>query len=178
MGEEDSDSSDDDEDDEKRKEAELNSIKDKFLKRKAEKEMMTIRTKLKKTDVVEEFIQKEQEDNKDDYEGEYECPLKKERKKKKEEIQKELKALTKELKPKKKKDHDTETIVEEKVTEKERGNDMLLDFHREQKKYKEKLPVVKKASREEETLKMLAKFKQKLSGLKVDEEKDKIEDED
>jgi len=179
--EENSDSSDDDEDDEKRKEAELNSIKDKFLKRKAEKEMMTIRTKLKKTDVVEEFIQKEQEDNKDDYEGEYECPLKKERNKKKEEIQKELKALTKELKPKKKKDNSTETVVEEKLTEKERGNDMLLEFHREQKKYKEKsekLPVVKKASREEETLKMLAKFKQKLSGLKVDEEKDKIDTED
>ena len=179
--EENSDSSEDDEDDEKRKEAELNSIKDKFLKRKTEKEMMTIRTKLKKTDVVEEFIQKEQEDNKDDYEGEYECPLKKERNKKKEEIQKELKALTKELKPKKKKDHTTETVVEEKLTEKERGNDMLLEFHREQKKYKEKsekLPVVKKASREEETLKMLAKFKQKLSGLKVDEEKDKIDTED
>jgi len=176
--EEESDSSDND-DDEKRKEAELNSIKDKFLKRKAEKEMMTIRTKLKKTDVVEEFIQKEQEDNKDDYEGEYECPLKKERNKKKEEIQKELKALTKELKPKKKKEHETGTVVEEKVTEKERGNDMLLEFHREQKKYKEKLPVVKKKeSREEETLKMLARFKQKLSGLKVDEEKGKFEDED
>merc|ERR1719221_241721 len=56
---------------------------------------------------------------------------------------------------------------------------MLLEFHREQKKYKEKLPVVKKKeSREEETLKMLAKFKQKLSGLKVDEEKEKVEDED
>jgi len=179
--EENSDSSEDedDEDDEKRKEAELNSIKDKFLKRKAEKEMMTIRTKLKKTDVVEEFIQKEQADNKDEYDGEYECPLKKERKRKKEEIQKELKALTKELKPKKKKEH-VEDVVEEKVTEKERDNDMLLDFHREQKKYKEKIPVVKKSNREEQTLAMLAKFKQKLSGLKVDEDvkQDAIENDD
>merc|ERR1711909_132344 len=121
----------------------------------------------------------DEEKEKDDYEGEYECPLKKERNKKKEEIQKELKALTKELKPKKKKEHETGSVVEEKVTEKERGNDMLLEFHREQKKYKEKLPVVKKKeSREEETLKMLAKFKQKLSGLKVDDEKEKVEDED
>lgn len=171
--EEDSDSSEEEdaEDDEERKEAELNSIKDKFMKRKAEKEMMTIRTKLKKTDVVEEFVQKEQEENKDDFDGEYECPLKKERMRKKEEIQKELKALTKELKPKKKKDRVEEDQVEEILTEKERNNDMLLEYHREQKKYKEKVPVVKKkASREEETLAMLAKFKQKLSGIKVDEE--------
>jgi len=178
--EEDSDSSEEDEEDEeKRKEAELSSIKDKFLKRKAEKEMMTIRTKLKKTDVVEEFIQKEQRENKDDYDGEYECPLKKERNRKKEEIQKELKALTKELKPKKKKER-VEDVVEEKMTEAERGNDMLLDYHREQKKYKEKLPVVKKNNREEQTLAMLAKFKQKLSGLKVDEEvkQDTIEKDD
>merc|ERR1711925_65328 len=48
----------------------------------------------------------------------------------------------------------------------------------------EKVPVVKKkASREEETLAMLAKFKQKLSGIKVDEEdkedkKDKNDDVD
>ena len=90
---------------------------------------------------------------------------------KKEEIQKELKALTKELKPKKKKDRVEEDEVKEILTEKERNNDMLLEYHREQKKYKEKVPEVKKkASREEETLAMLAKFKQKLSGFKVDEE--------
>merc|ERR1711936_795940 len=87
--EEDSDSSEDDEDDEERKKAELNSIKDKFLKRKAEKEMVTIRTKLKKTDVVEEFLQEEQKENKDDFDGDYECPIKKEKMRRKEEIQKE-----------------------------------------------------------------------------------------
>merc|ERR1712034_165061 len=80
-----------------------------------------------------------------------------------------------------------EEQVEERLTEKERNNDMLLEYHREQKKYKEKVPVVKKkASREEETLAMLAKFKQKLSGIKVDEEdkedkkdkKDDVDDDD
>merc|ERR1711915_314972 len=158
------------EDEEERKEAELKSIKDKFLKRKAEKEMMTIRTKLKKTDVVEEFLQKEQADNKDDFDGEYECPLKKERLRQKEEIQKELKALTKELKPKKKRSVQVEE-VEEKLTEEEKSNDMLLSFHKEQKRYKEKLPVVKKsANREDQTLAMLAKFKQKLADIKVDED--------
>merc|ERR1712130_429478 len=110
----------DDEGDDQRKEAELNSIKEKFLKRKAEKEMMTIRTKLKKTDVVEEFIQKEQQDNKDEYEGEYECPLKKERNRKKEEIQKELKALAKELKPKKKKEQIKKVKVEKKKKKKKK----------------------------------------------------------
>jgi len=158
------------EDEEERKEAELKSIKDKFLKRKAEKEMMTIRTKLKKTDVVQEFLQKEQADNKDDFDGEYECPLKKEKLRQKEEIQKELKALTKELKPKKKKSVQVEE-VEEKLTEEEKSNDMLLSFHKEQKRYKEKLPAVKKsANREDQTLAMLAKFKQKLADIKVDED--------
>merc|ERR1711915_170338 len=131
---------------------------------------MTIRTKLKKTDVVEEFLQKEQADNKDDFDGEYECPLKKERLRQKEEIQKELKALTKELKPKKKKTVQVEE-VEEKLTEEEKSNDMLLSFHKEQKRYKEKLPVVKKsANREDQTLAMLAKFKQRLADIKVDED--------
>jgi len=188
-GESDSSDEDSSEDDEEKKKAELNSIKDKFLKRKAEKEMMTIRTKLKKTDVVEEFLQEEQKDNKDDFEGEYECPLKKERMRRKEEVQKELRALTKELKPKKKKTAEEDEPVEERMTEKERNNDMLFEYHKEQKKYKAKEPISKKkASREEETLAMLAKFKQKLSGIKVDEdeeeeqpqpaEKDEIDDED
>jgi len=156
--------------DEKLKEKELNSIKDKFLKRKAEKEMMDIRTKLKKTDEVEEFLQKERQENKDEFDGEYECPLKKERLKRKMEIQEELKALTKELKPKRRKEVD-KNITEEKQTEEELNNDMLLDFHREQKKYKEKEPISKKGSgREEQTLAILAKFKKKLAGIRDDDE--------
>merc|ERR1719154_1076241 len=59
------------------------------------------------------------------------------------------------------------------MTEKERNNDMLFEYHKEQKKYKAKEPLSKKkASREEETLAMLAKFKQKLSGIKVDDDEE------
>merc|ERR1712090_57355 len=44
---------------------------------------------------------------------------------------------------------------------------MLLNYHKEQKKYKEKSFVApkKKSNREEETLAMLAKFKNKLSSF-------------
>jgi len=119
----DSDSNTDDEKvfvDEKLKEKELNTIKDKFLKRKAEKEMMDIRTKLKKTDEVEEFLLKERQENKDEFDGEYECPLKKERLKRKMEIQEELKALTKELKPKRRKE------VDKNITEKNKQRKNLI----------------------------------------------------
>ena len=48
-----------------------------MVKRKAEKELMDIRTKVKKTDAVEEFIKKEQSkaENEEDFEGDYECPI-------------------------------------------------------------------------------------------------------
>merc|ERR1711860_393693 len=59
------------------------------------------------------------------------------------------------------------------ISEEEKNNDMLQSFHREQKKYKEKtkgnLPK-KKASREDATLAMLAKFKQKLEKIHDDED--------
>ena len=52
-------------------------MKNKLVKRKAEKELMDIRTKVKKTDAVEEFIKKEQSkaENEEDFEGDYECPI-------------------------------------------------------------------------------------------------------
>merc|ERR1712045_1115110 len=62
----------------------------------------------------------------------------------------------------------------EKVSEAERNNDMLRTFHTEQKKYKEKTKgnvPKKKASREDATLAMLAKFKQKLPKINDDENK-------
>merc|ERR1712228_140072 len=69
----------------------------------------------------------------------------------------------------------------EKISEEEKNNDMLHSFHKEQKKYKEKtkdnLPK-KKASREDATLAMLAKFKQKLEKIQDDEESSKKEDAD
>merc|ERR1711913_77230 len=79
--------------------------------------MMDIRTKLKKTDVVAEFLKEEKQSNKDkgddDLDFEYECPIEKEKQRRREEVQKEFKALAKELKPKKtkekKEDQDTES---------------------------------------------------------------------
>ena len=57
--------------------AKLDSVKNKLVKRKAERELMDIRTKVKKTDAVEEFIKKEQSkaENEEDFEGDYECPI-------------------------------------------------------------------------------------------------------
>merc|ERR1712227_629866 len=68
-------------------------------------------------------------------------------------------------KHKEKKDEDPE---EEKISEAEKNNEMLLNYHKEQKKYKEKTKgnvPKKKASREDATLAMLAKFKQKLTKI-------------
>merc|ERR1712064_112890 len=91
------------------------------------------------------------------------------------EIQKEFKALAKELKPKTLKEKKVES-EKERITEEEQGNDMLLSYHKEQRKYKEKtkgnLPK-KKASREDATLAMLAKFKQKLEKINDAEEDEK-----
>ena len=55
----------------------MDSVKNKLVKRKAERELMDIRTKVKKTDAVEEFIKKEQSkaENEEDFEGDYECPI-------------------------------------------------------------------------------------------------------
>ena len=170
---------DDSEDDEERKRLELNSVKEKLLKRKAEKEMLDIRTKLKKTDVVEEFIKEEEKGNKDDeLDFEYECPIQKEKQRRKDEIQKEYKALAKELKPKKHKEKKDEEPEEEKISEAEKNNEMLLNYHKEQKKYKEKTKgnvPKKKASREDATLAMLAKFKQKLTKISEADDEAKVE---
>merc|ERR1712098_1020622 len=133
------DDADSDEDGERRNQ-ELNSVKEKLLKRKAEKEMTDIRTKLKKTDVVEDFLKEQKKENQDDDEldYEYECPIQKEKDRRREEIQKEFKALQKELKPKKQKEKNESLPEEEKISEEEKKNDMLLSYHKEQKKYKEK----------------------------------------
>ena len=65
--------------------------------------------------------------------------------------------------------------------EEEKNNDMLLSYHKEQKKYKEKTKdnvPKKKASREDATLAMLAKFKQKLEKISDDTEIGDKKDED
>merc|ERR1711915_330506 len=61
-------------------------------------------------------------------------------------------------------------------SEEEKNNDMLLSYHKEQKKYKEKTKgnvPKKKTSREDATLAMLAKFKQKLEKINDVEEDEK-----
>merc|ERR1711874_613614 len=96
-----------------------------------------------------------------------------------EEVQKEFKALAKELKPKKTKEKkDEPENGSERISEEERNNDLLLSYHKEQRKYKEKTKgnvPKKKASREDATLAMLAKFKQKLTKINDDEVEEKKE---
>merc|ERR1719273_2557525 len=68
---------------------------------------------------------------------------------------------------------------EEKVETKEK-NDVLESYHKEKKRYAEvkaARPIPKqKASREEQTLALLAKFKQKLSGIKYGEDEEEKDD--
>jgi len=170
LGVEESSEEEDSDEEEKRRQKTLNSVKDRLKKRKAEKEMLDIRTKVKKTDVVEEFLEEEKKNNgnEDDFDTEYDCPLKKMKEQRKKEIAEEMKALKKELKVPKKKADVEKKPEEEKATEEERNNDMLLDFHQQQKKARQKakdLPPTKKELREKETLAMLAKFKMKLSNV-------------
>merc|ERR1711915_215125 len=79
-----------------------------------------------------------------------------------------------ELRPKKVKRQQVEEVQEEKLTEEEKNNEMLREFHKEQKEHKEKAkknPIPKDMdSREAATLAILAKFKQKLSGIEVSED--------
>ncbi len=94
------------------------------------------------------------------------------------EIQREIKALKKELKaPKTKPAADEADEKEEKLTEEEQNNDMLRDFHKEQKEYASKSKGVPKkgAAREDMTLQLLAKFKQKLHHVKYDDGEEKEE---
>ncbi len=103
--------------------------------------------------------------------------------KKREEIQKEIRALTKEMKRSKKKDKEGEgeekdgeeepKPKERKLTEEEKQNDMLKEYHDEQSKYASKPKVPKKgSSREEMTMKLLENFKSRLHNVMEKEEED------
>ena len=92
----------------------LSSVRDRLMKRKAEKEMMDIRTKLKKTDVVAEFWKEE-----------------------KQSIVEKSEVLAKELKPK----------------------NTMPSYYKKQK------TVKKTASKEDATLAMLGRFKQKFTKI-------------
>merc|ERR1711860_488337 len=57
-------------------------------------------------------------------------------------------------------------------TEEERKNDMLKSFHDEQEKYSKKAKIPKKGSkREEMTMKLLEKFKNKLHSVSNDDKR-------
>merc|ERR1712029_744813 len=113
-------------------------------------------------------------------------------KKKREEIKREIKELTREMKrghstkdPERENDTDKNSKKENELTEEEKSNDMLREYHQEQakaKKAKEAKGIPKKGSsaREAQTLAMLAKFQQKLTSVKEDNEdkKESVVDEE
>jgi len=107
--------------------------------------------------------------------------------KKRDDIRREIKELTREMKKGGKKDDKNEDGpggkkpkmgVEKELTEEEKSNDMLREFHEEQakaKKAKQAKVIPKKGSsaREAQTLAMLAKFQQKLSNVQDEETQEK-----
>ena len=88
-------------------------------------------------------------------------------KKKRDEIKREIMELQREMKgmkdkkAKQQKEIDNST-KEPTLTAEETKNDMLLSYHQEQEKYAANRVPKKGLSREEQTMAMLAKFKQKL----------------
>ena len=112
----------------------------------------------------------------------------KSKERKRDEIRKQIKALKKEMKHSKdgmskdgsKTSEDMRIKIKE-LTEEEKKNDMLLNFHREKEKYAEKKKKAnpkKGSAREEMTLKLLAKFKDKMHAVKQDDAKDALAEED
>eukprot|EP00088_Acartia_fossae_P034259 TRINITY_DN3513_c0_g1_i19.p1 TRINITY_DN3513_c0_g1~~TRINITY_DN3513_c0_g1_i19.p1 ORF type:complete len:510 (-),score=164.08 TRINITY_DN3513_c0_g1_i19:486-2015(-) len=152
---------------------------------KLEQEINSIRSKLKRSKesskkAKEEASLRLSDDDELDF-GEDENPFEAERRRRKEQLQAEAKALSKELKNKdKKKDKESrrsDEPEEEKLTEEETKNDMLRDYHKKQKEFKSVAKVPKsKSDREAQTLAMLAKFKNKLSGMMYDSEDDEPEE--
>lgn len=170
-GKTDSDKSSDEEEEEKdeksSRQADLASIRNKLKRRPEEGASGTSGEAVKKA--------KQADYDEDEVDYEYENPFEAERKRKKEEYQKEIKALTRELKGKGRKtvaegEGKTADGKEDEEEESEGQNDLLREYHEEQKKFKaatkENIPK-KKASREEQTLAILEKFKAKLSGIIV-----------
>ena len=97
-----------------------------------------------------------------------------EKRKERESILNEIKSLKKEMRKRKKKGEENEAETEaEKTTREdaaaEESNDLLREFHEERKKAVAKKPKIPKkgsSAREDLTMKMLEKFKSKLSNVK------------
>jgi peptidyl-prolyl cis-trans isomerase SDCCAG10 len=145
----------------------IDSIKDKLSKKKGKA------AKEKIAEVMDEDFEGEGDEYVDE---------KTKARRKKEEIQKEIKALKKEMKTPKEKpptntkeDDEEEPESKNQMTEEEKNNDMLRAYHEEQGKYaakKNKGGPKKGSAREQMTLQLLAKFKEKLHTVKYDEDEE------
>ncbi len=138
-----------------------NMVKSKLKRAKSEKEKIREDSKRSKFTKAETEISDEEDEEI------------KEKKKKREEIKREIKELTRQMKAKKeetnvKKEDSTTTDQVKELTEEEKSNDMLRTFHENQSKYSSKTKPPKKGSsaREEMTMKLLNKFKNKLHSMK------------
>jgi len=163
----------------------------------AGQQLMSIRDKLKKSKSKgatsipvqsKDTVTKGQPDQ-DSGASDDDDPEEAEMKKKREEIRREIKELTREMKRGGKDSVDKQENAdssdkkrkkENVLTEEERSNDMLRDFHQEQAKAKKAKVIPKKGSsaREAQTLAMLAKFQQKLTSVQENDDVEDKEDED
>ena len=141
-------------------------------------DVSSIRSKLQKTKKTDEFqatkSKKENEDTFDDEDEELTA-----QKKKRDEIKREIMELQREMKGMKDKkanqNKDLTNIEKEpEINEPEQKNDMLFSFHQEQKKYATKKLPQKGASREAQTMALLAKFKEKLGTCNIRKKRNRI----
>ena len=142
----------------------IESVRDKLKKAKAEKRKHV-------PDEVDDILEI---NNTEDFEDEVT-----KQKRRKEEIRKEIKALKKDLMSdsidREKSSNDTEQAKSklQKLTQEERANDLLLNFYAEKEKYSEKTKKLPKkgSKRENQTMEILSKFKSKLFTVKTTETK-------
>ncbi|XP_040580230.2 LOW QUALITY PROTEIN: spliceosome-associated protein CWC27 homolog [Lepeophtheirus salmonis] len=143
--------------------------------------LISIRDKLKR-----KSIKKVIEIKSSSSEGESEDEEVKEKRRRKEEIQKEIKELKKSMRtdkgPLKDNLDGDSNLDEDQETEEEKKNEILKDFHLQQKKFKEiqsNLPKKKTVDREKLTMQLLEQFKTKLAQATEEEEPElKNEDDD
>lgn len=149
--------------------------------------MESLRDKLKRAKDKKAAKRKALQDGDDDHEPELKSESSKvdQQKKRKEEIRKEIRALKKDLmsgglegEKSKMEAEDTKSKIK-RLTEEEKANDLLLAFHADQEKYAKVKPLKKGSARENQTMDILSKFKNKLFEVKqTDEKKGDVEDDD
>ena len=160
---------DDEEPEEKTAEEQLSTVREKLKKQKG---LVSAKT-TSKIDVKDELQIEHDSDQEPEDEGQ----------KKREDIRREIRQLQKDLrkpKPDKVNSKDEAKDGARVLTEEEKSNDMLREFHEEQEKAKKAKVVPKKGSsaREAQTLAMLEKFQQKLHGIAAEQKHDEEDDED